>query len=186
MCTPVGHSLLGYTIYLSIKDSKKRDHWIVPVGIILVASLPDVDFIFGYLSGDPNRYHHFWTHSLVFAGLFGIIAGAGIAGLFRRFSFRFGFLGFFVIFSHIFLDFFTKDTSAPLGMQLFWPFSDNFYLSSVSLFQDVYKASSSSAFLKSLFVWHNLRTVLIEIAILGPMLLFFWIRYSRNKELTGS
>jgi len=99
MCTPVGHSLLGYTIYLSIKDSKKRDHWIVPVGIILVASLPDVDFIFGYLSGDPNRYHHFWTHSLVFAGLFGIIAGAGIAGLFRRFSFRFGFLGFFVIFS---------------------------------------------------------------------------------------
>jgi len=185
MCTPVGHSLLGFSIFISLKDSQKKDHWVIPLGIIILASFPDIDFIFGFLSGDPNRYHHFWMHSLAFAVLFGVIFGVGSGWLFRRFSFRFGFLGFFIIFSHILLDFFTKDTSSPMGMQLLWPFSDSFYLSSVSLFQDVHKASSSSEFLKSLFVWHNLWTVLIELAILGPVFLISWLRYSKKRELTG-
>jgi hypothetical protein len=45
----------------------KRIHlpWLF-VFILLCANVPDVDFLFGFAAGNPNLYHHMWTHSLAF------------------------------------------------------------------------------------------------------------------------
>ena len=182
MCTPVGHSLVGYTILLSRHDKNGRGWWMVVFSAMVISNLPDVDFLFGYIVGHPNQYHHLWTHSLVFALLAGLFFGFGYRVFKRRAGIRVGFLVFAVILSHVVLDLFTKDTSPPYGMQLFWPVSRGFFISPVTIFREVSKSSASGTFLKSLFCWHNLWTVLSEVGLLGIPLGFVLFRRREGKN----
>jgi len=182
MCTFVGHSLAGGSIALSQHSLGNRIRWTTLFAIVLISNLPDVDLLFGYVVGNPNRYHHFWTHSLVFALLVGLLFGFGYWGFKRKAGIRTGCIVFSIVLSHVALDFFTKDTSSPYGIQLFWPISREFFISPISLFRDVSKASTSRAFLGSLFCWHNLWTVLFELAIFGPVLIWIGFRQRLRKR----
>lgn len=153
-------------------------------GVVLLSNLPDVDFLFGFVQGAPNRYHHLGTHSIVFGVAVGMVFGFGYWIVTRRGGFRWGILAFGVVFSHILLDFFTLDQRPPYGIPLLWPVRHEFFLSPVLIFQDVSKASTSDAFLRSLFCWHNVGTVLREIAILGPV----WVGvavWKRRSRIAG-
>jgi membrane-bound metal-dependent hydrolase YbcI (DUF457 family) len=185
MCTPVGHSLIGYSIFLTLKKPGIKRSWYLPMAAVFLTSLPDIDLIFGYCTGDPNRYHHCWTHSIGFAILVGLILAAGSRFAIKGYSLYFGFAGFILILSHILLDFFTKDTSIPFGMQVLWPINQSFYLSSCTIFREVTKASSSPMFLRSLFCWHNLMTVLMEMILLGPVLVISWTGFRMKRRTTG-
>ncbi len=80
MATPVGHSIVGYTL-ARLAGVKSRRGMAMAIG---AASLPDIDFLLGYVAnGDAFSLHHeVITHKRVFPLLMGAaaaVAGAGAA-----------------------------------------------------------------------------------------------------------
>ena len=71
MASPIGHSLIGISIYYIFLNrfgpNAIKAGGIGIIGAILLANLPDGDFVFGLLIGDPDRFHGLLSHSLVFA-----------------------------------------------------------------------------------------------------------------------
>lgn len=180
MPTPVGHTLMGLTLWSGFREKGNRD-WIKLLLILTAVNLPDLDYIPGLIADRPNAFHHGWTHSLLFA----VFAGAVFAAvLIRKTSFGIQFLCMTgACLTHPVLDFFTKDTSAPFGEQLLWPFSQRYFLSSFSVFRDIYKGGTRLDFIQNLFHKHNLITMITELSIFFPLFLVVWfIRKTRNKE----
>ena len=182
MCTPIGHSLAGIAVFFHKKRFNINIRLILMT--LILANLADLDFIFGWVSGDPNQYHHQWTHSLFFMFSIAIIVCAGRWLLSRPHYFKSGIYVGAVLGSHVLLDFFTKDRSFPYGMQLFWPVSNEFFISPLTVFDDVNKASSNTDFIPSLFCRHNLMTVLLEVLILSPVLIsILFLQYRRRMVM---
>jgi membrane-bound metal-dependent hydrolase YbcI (DUF457 family) len=148
------------------------------LGLVL-ANVPDIDFLFGTAVGFPNRFHHLWTHSLCFA----VAAGLAMMAVHRKKEnssrTRWGFWVFALVFSHMVLDLFTRDRQEPFGMTLLWPLSSKFFISPFSLFRDVAKSDVWHGFLASLFSVHNFWTVAWEMAVLAP-LVTVWIALQKK------
>jgi inner membrane protein len=138
---------------------------------MVFANIPDLDFLPGFFAGNPNMYHHGMTHSIFFALVVSIVVGVAYSIIRKKEMMKMSIILFVTYASHLLLDFLGKDTRQPFGEQLFWPFTSEYYISPFALFSDVHKASHSDIFLKSLFNWHNLTTMAIEVAILTPILL---------------
>ena len=182
MPTPVGHAL-GGVISASLFKKEKTKNWIIFAIVLVLAELPDIDFIFGIVAGEPNKYHHQFTHSFLFVLIAALVAAAIISQI--------GIMQFsksFVLFSiagasHVLFDLLALDTSEPYGAQIFWPFWNGYVISPITIFSDVQRSSSASAFLPSLFSLHNLKTVLVEVVVLGPVWLIVWARkfYKEKK-----
>ena len=178
MASPVGHSLFGLGIYSAANNQL---NWKEIFVYVVLANLADFDFLFGFVVGEPNKYHHQFTHSIVMAVV--------IAGIFAFMYCRKNkdklvkiFVLFFsVYFSHILIDFLTVDKSFPFGEQLLWPFSNHYYLSPVCVFMDVHKSDSSNDFFRSLFSMHNFVMVLSEIGIFGTF--FLMVNLIRKKGI---
>lgn len=180
MPTPVGHTLMGYIVYTDRKMANWNLTWRDLLIFILVANLPDIDYLPGFLMGKPNKFHHGMTHSISLAVLIGCILGL-IYFMKERRNFVKYFFSFSMTYSsHLLLDFLGKDTSYPYGEQLFWPFSNIYFMSPIAIFSDVHKASSSKIFIQSLFNWNNLGTVVIEAIILLPII---WLIKNRHHNL---
>lgn len=180
MPTPIGHSLAGYAIYASLKG-RTRQNWRLLTLSILIANLADIDYLFGFIVGNPNLYHHTLTHSLTFA----IISGA-ILGTFFALKSQERVLKYFLIFvglylSHLLLDYLTLDTSPPYGEQLFWPFTKKYFISPVYIFTDIHKASTNKLFFVSLFAVHNLWAVIRECIVLLPVILIS--KYKNQRKI---
>ncbi|MEX1252748.1 MAG: metal-dependent hydrolase [Dehalococcoidia bacterium] len=79
MATPIGHSIVGYTLARSA-GLRSRPALALAIG---AANLPDVDFALGYVAnGDVYSLHHeVITHRPVFPLLVGIAAGVGSAAV---------------------------------------------------------------------------------------------------------
>jgi len=169
MPSPVGHSLAGYLISDVAGVRLSRRKWVSLGSYVLIANAPDIDYLPGFLSGKPNAFHHYATHSVTAALLFGIavaiILGSRDGGFVRIFLATSAAYA-----SHLLLDFFTLDTSKPYGMQLLWPLSDRFYVSPWALFMDVAKGNLNEGFMRSLLVWHNLVGMLWEAAVFVPLI----------------
>lgn len=171
MSSPIGHSLLGGTAGYLFLPSRQMDGWRMLLFILLLANLPDIDYLLGYLTGNPNQWHQHWTHSIFFAvtvsAAVAVWAGIRHSGQ----AIRLGLTALAILMSHLLLDTMGRDTRYPFGIQLLWPLDTGFYQAPVTLFPGISKSSSSSTFLSSLFCLHNLRVVLIELGIFGPMFL---------------
>jgi inner membrane protein len=174
MCTPIGHVLAGTAIYRAGSVKGIHSYWFF-FFILLCANLPDVDFLFGFVEGNPNLYHHMWTHSLTFCAGVGVLTVLGSRLFHGLQPVRIGLIAFGSVLSHLVLDYFTVDQNPPFGIKLFWPFTENYYISSVPVFQDVYRNSENSGFFKSLICRHNGAALLIEIAIMGSLLVLVFI-----------
>ncbi|MBN1155416.1 metal-dependent hydrolase [candidate division KSB1 bacterium] len=184
MPTPVGHTLMGAILYNSSRKMGATILWYELILFVMIANFADLDYVPGYIAGNPNLYHHGMTHSFFFALLVSVVV-ALIYRLIRRKDFiRAMLLMFAVYVSHLVMDFLGKDTRYPFGEQLFWPLSDDYFLSSFYIFNDVHKASSSEIFIQSLFNWHNLMTIAQEVVILLPILILTeYIRKNRRRSL---
>ena len=79
MATPLGHSIIAYVIARAA-GVKSRRAFALAMG---AASLPDVDFLAGYVqNGDVRSLHHeVITHKPVFALMVGAATGAAVVGL---------------------------------------------------------------------------------------------------------
>lgn len=78
MATPLGHSIIGYALARAAGVESRRA-FALAMG---AASLPDVDFLAGYVqNGDVRSLHHeVITHKPIFALLVGAATGAAVAG----------------------------------------------------------------------------------------------------------
>ncbi|MEK7730139.1 MAG: metal-dependent hydrolase [candidate division KSB1 bacterium] len=170
MPLPIGHSLMGYTIAESSRFKLSPNVWMNLFIFALLANLPDLDFLPGFLAGFPNRYHHHELHSLGFAALMGLMGGLVYLRMAGKFWACFLPI-FFAVSSHLLLDLLTEDFSDPHGMMLLWPFNSEFYDVPWKIFASVNKSNHSSDFIMSLFTLHNVRVVLIELAIMLPLAL---------------
>ncbi len=179
MPSPVGHVISGIVVFSGLK--KKNSSGLNLFLLVLFFSiLPDFDFLFGLFEGQPNKYHHQFTHSFFFVVLLGWI-GAWIYARFEKISVKSVIL-FFILpgIVHLLLDSLAVDTSIPRGSPLFWPFWDEYIISPVLLFTDIQRSPEASRFFPSLFTLHNLYAALMELLILSPVYLF--IIWKRKKK----
>jgi membrane-bound metal-dependent hydrolase YbcI (DUF457 family) len=166
MPTPIGHSLLGMIIFHGVQPRFRRG-WVLV--FIFAANFPDLDFLPGLLIGRPNAFHHGPSHSLAAAILVGLVFGL-IFRYFQKGNFWYYFLVFSGVgFSHLVLDYFTIDTAPPFGAPILWPISDQYFISPVPVFSDVYRGDTSNTFLSGLLIAHNGWTIVREIVILAPV-----------------
>lgn len=195
MPTPVGHALAGLLVAALVAPRAPdgpvgspdavppREAWRVLAaagGIGVAAGLaPDLDFVPGFLLGDPGRFHHGPSHSLGAAVAAGLAAAATArllerrsAALARLGAARAALLAGVAWLLHALLDALAADTSAPYGVMLWWPLSDRYVISPWSLFLDVQREqATAAAFFATLATWHNVRAVLLETLLLGPPVL---------------
>jgi membrane-bound metal-dependent hydrolase YbcI (DUF457 family) len=182
MCTPIGHGLAGASVYRAGSGKGIHPPWFF-IFILLCANIPDVDFLFGFVAGNPNLYHHAWTHSLTFCAGAGVLAALGSRFFIEKNqSLRIGLMTSGAVLSHLVLDYFTADQNPPFGIKLFWPFTGNDYISSVPVFQDVYRVSMNRGFFESLICRHNGVTLLIEIAIMGSLFVLV-VLFTRKRNI---
>lgn len=177
---------MGYAMYETLPREQRSffSNWRMIALFVVVANLPDLDFLPGFLVGDPNRYHHLYlSHSLGFAVFVGAIFGLYFFVKHKR-RFWPGFLIFTgVCFSHMVLDVFTLDTGEPFGLPMFWPLTHDYFYSPISIFMSVNKEGSNIEFIESVFVFGNLWVVLWEIAVVLPIVLLIKLIKSRGPRL---
>lgn len=130
-----------------------------------VAAAPDLDLLVGA--------HSMYTHSVgatlaVFAVAL-VWLGPGRWRLALAIAAAWG--------SHILLDWLGSDTSPPIGIMALWPFSHDYYQSSLNLFDAV----SRRYWLPDQFIVGNVKAAAKEVLIVGPIA---WLAYvvSRPKR----
>jgi membrane-bound metal-dependent hydrolase YbcI (DUF457 family) len=169
MPSPIGHSLLSFSIAI-IFD--KRNNILNPkflFFIFLLAVLPDFDlFPILFLGLEKGtKYHQLYTHNFFFAFSIGLLVY-----LFTK-NKKIALLSFIIISLHIVLDSLVTDYKEPIGVLPFYPFWGKTF--SYGLIPGISKAS-----FEELFSLGNLRAILIEIVILLISLL---LRKGNLKKL---
>ncbi len=183
MATPLAHSLLGATVFRALGHEPPVSRWRWYTFAIFAACAADLDLVPGLIVGDINRFHHGASHSLIAALTFGFLAMATARWLRAKpwQVFAFAVLGYS---SHLLLDYFCVDSRPPYGMPFLWPFSDTHWLAPHAFFGDVkhgVPGDTLLVFLDSLFSWHNLGVLVLETAVLLPILLM--VSYLRKRRL---
>ena len=181
MPSPIAHSISGYVIFrlFSIKNkafkfSDKGIYQLFPILFtVFVANAADLDFILQSLTG--NKFHRGLTHSLTFALLFSLLVA-----LITRFSSKkinickqIFWLCLLLYGSHLLLDFLT---SGGNGMQILWPFSNNYYKSPISIFPPVHHELGLFAPIHIIFISFEL-----TYALTIYYLLDIWKKYQVKK-----
>jgi inner membrane protein len=183
MPSPIGHSLAGYAVYAALRPSGAQSLKLIGL-CLFAANAADLDFVPGILIGDPERFHHGMSHSIVFAALFALACGSlRLIGP----SFGTNVAAFFTLYcSHVALDYLSIDTSAPYGVPLFWPLANDYYIAPFAFLPDIRRSPAASEFFVSLFTLHNLWAVTVESIIFAPILLIIRVvkKPSRVVELS--
>lgn len=182
MPLPIGHALTGIAFFESNPGLFFKNRWADAIFFIFLANLPDIDFLPGLILGFPNLYHHGIFHSLGAA-----LAVAAVLGWFfsqkKHHFWRFFIINFLIFYSHLLLDFFSKDFTAPYGLPLFWPFSNNYFVAAHPIFLNITRSDRSANFFSSLLSRHNLEAALREIILLGGLVILVGIaRRLLNKN----
>lgn len=148
MPSPIGHALGSLIV-----GSPQRRGWLL---LALVGLAPDLDLLWGRHSGE--------THSI------GAAALAGALAWFLTRDRRLALIVLLVWFAHPLMDALGEDSSQPRGVMLLWPFSREFFIAPVTVFDSAYRA-----YWKPDFWPHNIVAVAKEVAILGPFVLAAWV-----------
>jgi inner membrane protein len=187
MPSPLGHTLLGASAaqWLPGETIQRPVAWIVFV--VICANAADLDFVPGILVGEPNRYHHQASHSLVAAVLFGVLVGviARLKGLSGK---TLGLSASLIYASHLLGDYLARDDAPPYGIPLFWPVSGEYFISPVALFTDIHHGEPEGgvmSMLLDLFSSHNLWAMMTELLIVGPVLAVALMIRRRRARLTA-
>lgn len=175
MATPIGHGLAGAILGTALSTRALRTKAIL-AGVV-VANLPDLDFIPGLLIGRPSLFHHGISHSIGAA----LIAALLFGFIFRRpygFTRAATFFGLCYL-SHVAIDFATQDTGREIGIPALWPVSSELHIAPLTVFGDVKRHDLTS----SAVIMHNLRNVLVELVVFVPMLiLLLYARRTRHED----
>lgn len=174
MASPVGHSLMGLSLYLVLSPRRHLSNplrrWKTMALCILLANLPDVDFLVGLIFyGRFNILHGEMTHSalfLVVASLFATLCQ--IHPSVRSFFFTFLLIG-----SHDLMDFLSSQAlglQRAYGIAFFYPFSQEKIGAPFSLFYGVRHKN-----LEQLFSLENLWTIGYELCVFLPAVALIYL-----------
>lgn len=135
MASPVAHSFAGFWTFLlfakqlRLRISLQWRSWLAQLGLlIVVANLPDFDFVISFAVLGNARLHHEFTHSVTLA----VLVSLALSYVWRIAR---GFWPTFVIYfaaygSHLLIDLFTGSrlgwTRSGSGIPLFWPWGPKF------------------------------------------------------------
>jgi len=157
--SPIGHGLGGIAAGWGVAPRRDRR---VALLLAAVATAPDLDLLLGT--------HRAASHSLGAAAIAGAVAWAAM----RRDRWRWSAAVTLAWASHVLLDWLSNDTRPPIGIMALWPFTDAYYKASVEIFPAV-----SRRYWESRFWLYNLRALVVEVAVLGPItaaVLWWWRR----------
>jgi membrane-bound metal-dependent hydrolase YbcI (DUF457 family) len=166
MPSPAGHFLFGLTLHIA---TAPRDHitW-RPRAITVVAAalLPDADLLLKFVDG--RNHHQAESHSLGCAVAAGLIVFLAALMARARSPASLGAAALTGWASHVFLDYFGRDTHPPIGLQALWPLSDGFFKSPFPLFLDIGRT------LEWIGIRNNAVAVAWEMVALCPLLVVAW------------
>lgn len=173
MPLPIAHSAAGIAAFLIVSNKglkyiKRPQFWMLLAVAVFMSIAADLDFIPGFLISQPNRFHHGPSHSILAAAIYSSILFCLIQRYFKGVSRK---TLFFILLlsalSHPFLDVFSKDTSSPYGVPLFWPLSNDYQISSFPIFGEVLrKGASTTTFFLSLWNKNNFFGIFSEMLFL--------------------
>jgi len=189
MPLPIAHSAAGLAGYVAFKkanlDSLPKQELFLLGLCLFLANLPDVDFIPGFLCGEPGRFHHGPSHSLV-VGLVGALifyrfACYWLTGISKKRIFGCCLVS---LLSHPILDYFSADTSKPFGVPLFWPFDTEYYMSPFPLFRDVQRNQDTiGTFFATIINTNNAWGIAVESLFSGTILFALFAFKRRSKRV---
>jgi membrane-bound metal-dependent hydrolase YbcI (DUF457 family) len=136
---------------------------------VVLAAVPDADLLF--------HIHRTFSHSIGAVMLVGVLAAA-IAALTNRPVLRIASMCAAAYGTHLLLDWLAVDLMPPYGIQVFWPFSDTWYMSRWIIFRQIERSRLLSESTMRL----NVLAVAQELAVLAPILIVIWL--IRVKALT--
>jgi inner membrane protein len=167
MPSPIGHALAGLAAGWAV-GPRRAEVW-QPALFAAAGMAADVDLLFGAHSGP--------THGLGAAVIVGIvtIAAASALGWRVHLALHLGVAVMAAYATHTLLDWLGSDSSPPIGIMALWPFSRDYYESSVHLFGAI-----SRRYWLPHFWSHNLRALAWEIAILVPIAAVAWVSRGRT------
>ena len=154
--------------------------------LMLVANLPDMDFLLGFVLGEPGRLHRGVSHTVLAAMGFAIAAGAFLHW-WRRERFAAAALVFGAAYlSHLVLDYFTIDTRPPAGVQILWPFSSAYLISPVTIFAEItIDGRTRVDFLRTVLAWPT-AVVLVRETVMAAVALGAWHLVETARERGGA
>ena len=185
MSSPLGHALAG--AILVWPQHGKMSFPKIPVLLtgMVIANIPDLDFIPGFILGQPNLFHHGISHSLGAALLFALFWELLLNRLVRWRVYISSMRVFFLYSSHLFLDLLSRDGRPPFGIPLFWPFIDTYFIVPIlpAVRHSQYDHASVGMVLRDIFSLHNVYVMGMEILLLLPLLLamFLWTRWHNGQ-----
>ena len=190
MATPIGHGLAGLAAYVTFRKQGDPGSTGRPaLGLALLAMFfgiaPDLDFIPGMLVGRPALYHHGLSHSLGFCVLAAAAGTLLFSSLGRSRTSMFGLL-FCCYATHLVIDLFGPDGRPPHGIPMFWPLSDDYFHSPVTLIPKVTHAPNVDApltgWIEGAISWNNLYALTVESLMIAPLVVLAYVISSRLRS----
>ncbi len=168
MALPIAHATAGYLVQRLGRRRAPGVDWPLALAFMAIGNLPDVDFVVGFLLGRPGTFHRGISHTVVAAIVFGIVGGTLLRWWRGGRWWPVVLLCAAAYGSHLLVDAFTIDQRGPAGAQFFWPFSDAYYISPVTLFGEILiDGTSRQGFIWSIVAWPTVWVLAREALIAG-------------------
>jgi membrane-bound metal-dependent hydrolase YbcI (DUF457 family) len=180
MALPIAHAAAGYVVHRATRDDppgvpggRRRvsaDEWRRAALFMFLGNLPDFDFVIGFVLGQPGRFHRGLSHTLMAAIVFGAVVGL-VQQWRGRDRFRTAAVAFGAAYlSHLVIDFFTIDHRPPYGGQFLWPFSAEYWIAPVTIFNEILIDGRTRAdFLRTVLAWPIVGVLARELVIAAVM-----------------
>ncbi|MBI3770090.1 MAG: metal-dependent hydrolase [Deltaproteobacteria bacterium] len=167
MAFPIAHATAGYLVY-RLDPRRARGTWPRALAFMAIANVPDVDFLVGFLFGRPGAFHRGISHTVLAALVFGALAGTFTWWRRKDRWWPATLLCAAAYGSHLLVDAFTSDLRDAAGAQFFWPLSDAYYISPVTIFNGMFlDGDSRSSFISSIVAWPTVWLLAYEVLVAG-------------------
>jgi len=166
MALPIAHATAGYLLHRLDRRRSPFTGWPRALAFMVIANLPDVDFLVGFVAGRPGAFHRGISHTVLAALAFGAGAGAFVAWRWRERWWRASLILAAVYASHLLIDALTIDERGPAGAQFFWPLSNAYYIFPHTIFGEILiDGDSRTGFIASILAWPTVFVLGRELAI---------------------
>jgi membrane-bound metal-dependent hydrolase YbcI (DUF457 family) len=170
MASPIGHGLAAVAAgWLVARPAATRRALVIQTGTLAVVGvMPDLDLLIGRHSAE--------THSIGAAAIVASVAAVLRVPVANERA-RIWLAIFLAWMTHPVLDAFTGDSSVPVGIMIWWPFSSAHYHSGIVILDSIYRRWWLPGFFE-----HNLVASLKEIVLFGPIFAVVAWFARKNRE----
>jgi membrane-bound metal-dependent hydrolase YbcI (DUF457 family) len=181
MPLPLAHTIVGYAVAAATGVRFRRETRTALGFSIVVANMPDFDFLPGALRNAPGLYHRTVAHTIPAGLLCALIIALVLTRLRGRFKEVF-LLAFLVYGSHLVADM-VNFGGANMGVQILWPLSDSWFAIKTPLAAHINspliyaRGQGTSGFFADFAGFEFLRALILQGLLFAPVLLpAWWIR----------